>query len=490
MRRLTSDFDGAPVSRRRFLGWSAAAVAWLAAPAARAATSRSDAGPGSLLFRSRPDLTPPALAVAASTPAASAGYLFVAPFTGQDHGTALIADDAGEPVWIYQSPNLVMNFRPQTLFGKPVLTWWEGTVSNGLFAGECIVMDDAYRVVQRLSTANGFQPEVHEFLITSENTALVSANNLVSADLSSYGGPTDGTVVEGVVQEIDIATGKVLLEWHSLDHVALEETFVPVSATWDYLHLNSIDVASDGNLLVSARHPCAVYKLDRHTGELIWRLGGKKSDFELGPEGTFWFQHDARALADGRISLFDDGSNGTNPSPESVSRAIVLALDETARTATLDTAFPNPAGALTVAMGNAQFFADGGCFVGWGTVPEISEFGADGSLAFDAHFPGGQITYRAFRDRWNGRGPGLPRIATVRNASGSVDVYTSWNGSTEVASWRVHGGPTRTTLAPLKRVARSGFETRIRLERRPGRVAVEALDSHGRTLARSGSVPT
>jgi hypothetical protein len=435
-------------------------------------------------------LVPPALAVAASTPAAAPGYVFVAPFTGHDHGTALIADDTGRPVWIYQSPNLVMNFRTQTLFGKPVLTWWEGTLSSGLFTGECIVADDSYRIVQRLSTANGFQPEVHEFLITSDNTALVSANNLVSADLSSYGGPPDGTVVEGVVQEIDIATGKVLLEWHSLDHVALEETFVPVSATWDYLHLNSIDVAADGNLLVSARHPCAIYKLDRHTGELIWRLGGRKSDFALGPGATFWFQHDARSLSDGQISLFDDGSDGTDPSPEPVSRAVVLAVDETARTANLVKAFPNPGGALTAAMGNAQFLHDGGCFVGWGTVPEISEFGADGSLAFDAHFPGGQFTYRAFRGQWEGRGPGVPSIATVRNASGSVDVYASWNGSTRVASWRAYGGPTQKTLEPLKRVARDGFETRIRLEHRPDRVAVEALDSHGRTLARSGGVRT
>jgi hypothetical protein len=128
--------------------------------------------------------------------------------------------------------------------------------------------------------------------------------------------------------------------------------------------------------------------------------------------------------------------------------------------------------------------------VGWGTVPEISEFGADGSLAFDAHFPGGQVTYRAFRGEWEARGPDVPRIATVRNANGSVDVYASWNGSTGVASWRAYGGPTREALVPLKRVARNGFETRIRLAHRPVAVAVEALDSHGRTLARSGPVRT
>lgn len=479
------------LTRRRFLVSSAGVLAALASSrAARAEPTASSFADTVQRFHSRPDLTPPAMVVGTRAPAASDGYVLVAPFVGQANGTALIADDAGEPVWIYQSSKLVMNFRTQTLDGSPVLTWWEGTVENGLFTGECVIADESYRIIERLSAGNGFQPEVHEFLITAQNTVLMSVNNLVAADLSAYGGPSEGTIVEGVLQEIDLASGEVLLEWHSLDHVGLDETQMPVSPTWDYFHLNSIDVAADDNLLVSARYPSTVYKLDRRSGEVIWRLGGSKSDFQLGPAAAFWFQHDARSHPSGRLSLFDDGSDGITPAPETVSRAIVLALDETARTATLVSAFPNPRGSLTSAMGNCQLLHTGGCFVGWGTVPQISEFASDGTLLFDATFPAGDASYRAFRSQWQGRAPGKPDVAAAGNADGSLDVYASWNGATRVSHWRVLGGAGPDALQPLLAAPRTGFETRLRLAQRPAHVAAEALDAAGRSLGRSVTIAT
>ena len=109
----------------------------------------------------------------------------------------------------------------------------------------------------------------------------------MTRDLSSVGGSTSGLVIDGVVQEIDIASGKVLFEWHSLDHVPLDESHqpVPASATtpYDYFHINAVSPDEDGNLLISSRHTWTVYKLDRHSGAVIWRLGGKNSDFALGP---------------------------------------------------------------------------------------------------------------------------------------------------------------------------------------------------------------
>jgi hypothetical protein len=300
----------------------------------------------------------------------------------------------------------------------------------------------------------------------------------------------DGTVVEGVVQEIDIATGRVLFEWHSLDHVGLDETSFPASGTWDYFHLNSIEVDEDDNLIVSARYPSAIYKLDRRSGEVIWRLGGTKSDFALGPGATFWFQHDARARPGGLLSLFDDGAEALDHAPESVSRAIVLSLDDSTMNASLIQAFANPNGALTVAMGSAQRLHTGGYFVGWGTVPQVSEFGPDGSLVFDAIFPDGQSSYRAFRAQWAGRASGRPAVAAVPNANGSIDVYASWNGATRISHWRVDGGETATDLAALKVVPRSGFETRIRITRRHSRVAAVALDSTGGVLGTSPVIAT
>jgi hypothetical protein len=479
-------------SRRAFLVSSAGVVAALAgARVARA--DRAATAPTVATFRSRADLKPPLLAVEAISPTAAPGHVFVAPFVGAstNHGTAMIVDDAGEPIWVYQSVHLVMNFRTQTYRGTPVLTWWEGVVvDGGYFAGMCVIADQSYRVVKRLSGPAGMQPEVHEFLITSRDTALVSFNNSVSADLSAYGGPNEGTIVEGVIREIDIASGATLFEWHSLDHVGVDETLLPVGATWDYFHLNSIDVDQDGNLLVSARHPCAVYKVDRSSGQVLWRLGGTKSDFALGPGATFWYQHDARSHPDGTLSLFDDGASTPQNAPEPESRALVLRLDTTAMTASAVASYPNPHGSSTFAMGNAQAMPGGGWLVGWGTVPEVTEFGPDGSVRFDATFPGGEWSYRAYRSPWSGRPAGAPAVAVVRNANGSVDVYASWNGATEVVRWRVLGGATPTSVRPLQTARRTGFETRVRLWHRPAQVRVEALDVAGKVLGTSRAVST
>jgi hypothetical protein len=417
---------------------------------------------------------------------AANGYVLVAPFDSGPTGTALIVDEAGEPVWVHQSPNLIMDFRVQRLGGKPVLTWWEGRHVGGFFAGQCVIADERYRVLKRLGRANGLVPEVHEFLITARDTALISCNNFVQLDLTAYGGPADGTVIEGVVQEIDIATGDVLFEWHSLDGVAVTETLFAAAEVWDYFHINSIDLdPSDGNYVVSARNTSAIYKIDHQSRNVVWRLGGSHSDFRLGDGAAFWFQHDARVLPGGLLSLFDDGAEAPNDVREQASRVLVLALDTATMTAEVASSLPNPTGrAVTYAMGNAQRLAHGGFFVGWGTTPQVSELAADGSLLFDATFPDGHVTYRAYRAQWQGRAPGRPSATAVRNANRSTDVYVSWNGATRVSHWRVDGG-SGAPLRPLKTVRRAGFETRIRIPAGPRRFAVAALDARGRVIGRS-----
>lgn len=474
-------------TRRSFLVASAGALAGLVATSRAPVAAAADAVPAG--YRSRPDLTPPRLTVDHLAPGTAHGYVFAAPFTGQTGGNALIVDETGEPVWIHQKQKLIMNFRAQTYRGQPVLTWWEGSVGSGYFTGECVVADRSYREVARFAAGNGFVPEVHEFLITADDTALVTINNFVATDLTPWDGPADGTVVEGVVQEIDPETREVLFEWHSLEHVSPDESPFPVSAVWDYLHLNSVDVdPDDGNLVVSARYPSTVYKLDRKTGEVLWRLGGASGDFALGEGARFSFQHDARAHRGGLLTVFDDGADSPVDPPEPVSRAVTLQLDPGARTAELVSAYPNPAGALTVAMGSAQRLATGGMFVGWGTVAQVSEFDAHGSLVFDGSFPSGYGTYRAFRSAWPGRATGRPAIAAFGSPDGTVEAYGSWNGATRVTHWRLLGGSSASTLHPLKTVPRSGFETRVAARGEPALVALAALDRNGTVLATSRAV--
>ena len=485
-------------TRRRFL--SATGLALLAASSPLAPTARAGrrllvaddaAAPNVQTFLSRPDLTP--ITVTVNTPAMSTspGYVFAAPFTGPGTYGPLILDNRGEPVWFKPIDHpTAMNFRVQRYGGEDVLTWWEGKVEGGYGGGTGVVFDDTYQRVARIKAGNGYDSDLHEFIVTSRGTALVAIYNDRPIDASSVGGPVDGHVVEGVIQEIDIRSRRVLYEWHSLDHVGLDESLLPYgdeTGAFDYFHLNSIAVDTDGHLLVSARHASTIYKLDRHSGEIIWRLGGRKSDFALGPGATFNFQHDARRHADGTITLFDNGAFAPpgQGAVEPFSRPMRLQVDTTAMTATLAGVYEPASPRLAIAMGDLQQLPNGGAFVGWGTAGSFTEFAADGSVVFDADFAPEGLSYRAFRYPWVGRPTPPPDVVSQRTPAGKTTIHVSWNGATEVARWRVTAGPRSDRLEPVRTVPRTGFETSFTVPRLTGVVAVTALDRHGRALATS-----
>ena len=439
---------------------------------------------GFSVFRSEPSLKPPSLTVGTATTAAAPGYVFVAAITGPGQRGPQIVDNEGRIVWFRPVETVAINFRAQTYLGKPVLTWWEGTISKiGTGQGEGVIVDDTYTTVARVQAGNGYQADVHEFLLTPQGTALITIYNPVQADLSSVGGPANGTVLDSIVQEVDVRSGKVLLEWHSLEHVPLTDTYAPILDPFDYFHVNSIDVDLDGNLLVSARNTSAVYKLDRKTGNVLWRLGGRSSDFKLGPDVFFMYQHDARGHADGTLTLFDDGPSASSAQ----SRAIRLGLDLKAMRADLLQEYRHPAPLTSFAMGNAQVLPGDAMFVGWGTEPYITEFGPGGDVRFDASFDGQGWNYRAFRDVWVGRPATKPRLAVTRHVKG-ITAYASWNGSTETAYWRVSGGTSPGSVVALKTVAAAGFETAVAVAASPRYVAVSALDKSHRVLATSPAV--
>jgi hypothetical protein len=397
----------------------------------------------------------------------------------------MIFDDRGQVVWfrpLSVTHGRPMNFGVQTYRGEPVLTWGET-------AGEYVIFDGSYREIARLRAGNGYDGDHHEFLVSPQDTALITIYNSVPRDLTSVGGSKNGRAWQGIVQELDIETGEVLFEWKSLEHVGLEETYVEAREDHylgiDYFHINSIDVDHDDNLLISARETSAVYKIDRNTGEVIWRLGGKKSDFEMGEGTRFAYQHDARRLPDGTISIFDNGSlvfeNGI-PRAVEESRAIVLELDEQKMKASLAREYTHPDGQYADAAGNAQVLPNGNVFVGWGRALAISEFGGDGRLLFDARLPPQNRSYRAFRFPWRGYPTDRPAAAAERASEEEVRLYASWNGATEVESWEVLTGSRPDGLEPLGSVPRDGFETAIVARSAEPYVAVRARDRSGRTL--------
>src|SRR5215213_8615784 len=434
-------------------------------------------------FRSRPDLRPPAVEVSTKKRGRGAGYVFIAPKLGEGEHGPMIFDDAGTPVW-FRDGLYALNFRVQEYRGEPVLTWWEGKATPRPSVGEYVILDGSYREVQRVQAGNGYGGNQHDFLITPQGTALLTIYNLVSQDLSYLGGPVAGRVIEGVAQEVDIESGEVLFEWNSLDQVGVEESYNEnyYSDQLDYFHINSIDVDHDHNLLISARNTSAVYKVERGSGELIWRLGGKRSDFEMGEGTRTAYQHDARRQEDGTMSIFD---NGAHPPVHEQSRAIQLRLDEEAMKATLVREYTSPEKILATSQGNAQFLSNGNVFVGWGSEPFVSEFSGDGELLMNAGFPPECESYRAFRFSWSGHPTNVPALAVGRRSSNRVTLYASWNGSTEVTVWEVLSGPHPNRLEPLGAVPRDGFETAMLAQTKDPYVAVRARDSSGEILGTS-----
>jgi hypothetical protein len=303
--------------------------------------------------------------------------------------------------------------------------------------------------------------------------------------------------MQGIIQELDIETGEVLFEWKSIEHVGLEETYVtPAEDHYpgiDYFHLNSIDVDHDDNLLVSARETSTVYKIDRNSGEIIWRLGGKNSDFEMAEGTRFAFQHDARRLPDGTVSIFDNGNTVFhNNLPEAIeeSRAIVLELDEGRMRAKLVREYTHPDEQHADAAGNTQVLENGNVFVGWGRALAISEFSEDGELLFDLRLPPENRSYRAFRFPWSAKLSDQPAAVAERTSEEEVRVYTSWNGATEVGSWEALAGRRPGRLESLGEVPRDGFETAMLVRTSEPYVAVRAKDRSGGVLGASEPVET
>ena len=473
------------LTRRELLLAAAGAAAGLALP--RGAWARqSGAGSSAARYATQPSWQVPAITVATPAAGVARGPIAIAPFglgASPAPNGPLLVDDAGEPVWYLPLRHVqVQNLKVQRFRGRPVLTWYEGA-PGGLYGGSYVVYDESYRELKRVHAGHGLACDLHEFLLTDRGTALIAAAASVP---DPAGGPP---LVEGVVQERDVDSGRVLLEWHSLAHVPPAESFrtgVTPAGNVDYFHLNSIDVDTDGNLLVSARHTSTVYKLDRRTGEVVWRLGGRRSDFAFGPGASFSFQHDARRQPDGTLTLFDNGATGAGAEQdEPWSRPIRLAVDPDARTASLVREYVPPQPRLAVAMGNLQLLPDGGAFVGWGTAGGYTEFGPDGTVRLDATLPAGTASYRALRSPWAGRPAGRPSVVLQRAAGAELTALVSWNGATEVASWRLRGGARAGALAVLARTERSGFETALRVDPAPKLLAVEALDARGRVLGRT-----
>jgi hypothetical protein len=479
-----------PFSRRRFLsgslrvGAGAAALGLtggLAEAVGPALLGGADAwaSPGTVTpprvpanvqhFVSRTDLTPPGVTISkvaglAAMPA-QPQYIFIAPrvtpASGLPSGAQglMILDLDGNLVWYRQMTATgqdPFNFRVQTYKGKPALTWYQGTVGPGYGVhGTCIISDDTYTSIADTKAQN-LGTDLHEFLITPEDTALITAY---------YYNKGVGLTI-GHAQEVDIAGNELIFDWGSYPDVPASASYA--TDTSDYFHINSIDLwPGTRDYLISSRNTCAVYLISAQTKEILWKLGGTDPTFPVSGSTQFTFQHDARPLADGSgLSLFDDASQPGSAEHQSWGK--VYTLDQSTNTATLRHEFNHSTSRIdTASQGNNQLLPTGGHLVGWGAAPYFTEYAPSGAaihpdLVLDGRLPAGIQNYRAFMFDWTGN-PVLRELALVVNSggSGAFTAYASWNGATEVASWEVAAGTSSSSLQTVATVPKAGFETKI-----------------------------
>jgi len=454
-------------------------------------------------FVTQPSLHPPM--IFADEPTVNSqlepGYILLAPFydlgEGKMEGQSgpLLLNNKLQPVWFKPVPTNVVasNLEEQTYEGQPVLSWWQGVISNtgATGSGEYVVVNRHYQTVATLKGADGWILTLHSMII-SGGDAWVTANKDLPANLGNYGGVADGALTDSAVQEYNLKTGKLIKSWDALKHVPLSDSHANPPGNgfpWDAYHVNSISLNGNGTMLVSMRNTWALYDINMATGKIIWTLGGRHSSFKVTANADFQWQHDATLLPNGEVTVFDDhccqiSGAGTYLSPDGITRALVLKLDLADHTASVVRSYlhdsPDPA-----YMGSTELLSNGNVFVGWGQQPYFSEYSKSGRLLLDGLMPGVDLSYRAIQvPNWIGS-PTSPPAGAVRISEGITKVYASWNGDTEVTSWRVLAGPAPGELAPIVTKPKSGFETAITVKAGYRAFEVQALNSKGQVIGTS-----
>lgn len=255
-------------------------------------------------FKSLPGLEPPVLSIN-KTGDTSPGMIFFPQSGGEAHNYSLnIFREDGELVWVSGYGDYAA-FRPTTLFGQPVLAYNKGisfTEPWGFGYGVVYILNQQYENIYNVTLWNStyplesiyplydptqYQPfswiDMHENLITPEGSMFVGAVNVTPWDLTSIGGPKEGWVVDSIALELNVTNSEILWQWSHLDHVdevslasavptyPLGELGRNSSYPWGPFHINSIDRFDDGSLLISSRHYCSLYKVNRN-GTVEWTL--------------------------------------------------------------------------------------------------------------------------------------------------------------------------------------------------------------------------
>lgn len=455
-------------------------------------------------FVSAPNLHPPKLEILTRKAGLAQGDFLTA-----SEGGPLIMDSDAQPLWFLPVKGQAFDLQQQTYQGKPVLVWFKGGGAVAVRGhkpghpsshaatnpGQVVIYDEHYQKIATVKARSPWTTDLHDAWITGGDIWITANRVIDNENLTPYGGPQNGSVVDVGVQEFQVSTGRLLQTWDALNpggkpHVPLSASEEPTSGSWDAYHLNSVEALPSGDVLLSMRNTGSVYLIDPVTKRIIWTLGGKYSTFKLGPGASFAWQHDARLVHPGQgglgsdveLTLFDDNNGDSKGGPtEDPSAGMVLALDTNTHAAKLVKAYRHHPPLSAQVLGSMQLLPNGNALVGWGSEPYFSEYTHSGRELLDVRWPGASGSYRTlFTNTWVGT-PSYPPSGAARGST----VYASWNGATQVAKWEVLGGSSASNLTDVATHARTGFETAIKLSHSYTAYEVRALNASGHILGTS-----
>ncbi len=372
------------------------------------------------------------------------GYIFL---NNRGRGTPynIIFDNDGSPVWYLRTTDRRRDFKVQR----------NGTITMLARHGghRFLNFDQDFNFLAEYRAVDGYSTDEHECIILENANVLLIGRRNENVDMSAYvsGGRKNATVRECCIQEFTAEHDKIF-EWRAWDHFEDVIQFLELENLQGdnirFPHMNSIDIDDDGHIILSSRHLSEVSKINRHTGEFIWRLGGPENQFEFVNDDLNGFknQHSALALGDNHYSVFD---NGTSRNPK-VSRGVEYKLDVENMTATLMWEYRNPPGTeYSHYMGNHQRLPNGNSLINWAVTsrPKATEVTPNGEVVYEMNWASPDECYRTFRCPWNGNvekpslyvEQGLEQVKLIFNKFGDPDVEY----------YNIYGGPTRHSTALL-----------------------------------------
>ena len=338
-----------------------------------------------------PDLT---ISVSGAT---APGYIFLTNFGWTASVVSvpylMIVDNYGSPAF-YKELNVSctdFNVQPNghlTYFDRGSLAFYE--------------MDSSYTILDSYSCGNGYDTDLHELRLLPNGHAILMGYDPEIVDMSKIvaNGDSAATVTGLIIQELD-RNKNVVFQWRSWDHFQITDATHEslTAAAIDYVHGNALELDGDGNLILSSRHMDEITKIDRSSGEIMWRMGGKNNQFAFVNDTLgYSHQHAIRRLSNGHFTMFDNGNYHT---PQ-FSRALEYDVDETNKIATLVWQYRNTPDQFSLAMGYVQRLSNGNTLIGWGdSKPAVTEVQSNGKKVFEMSLPDQVVSYRAYRYEWN-----------------------------------------------------------------------------------------